>query len=110
MSPAVPDLRADLLATADEAQLVLSGFLVMLGLGQLGAGSVSDSLGRRPVMMFGALLFAVSGIGALLAPNVWLLILMRVLQGIGAAACMAMGRVIISDSFKYGTRFNLRGA
>ena len=34
LSPAVPDLRADLLATADEAQLVLSGFLVMLGLGQ----------------------------------------------------------------------------
>ena len=99
LSPAVPDLRADLLATADEAQLVLSGFLVMLGLGQLGAGSVSDSVGRRPVMMFGALLFAVSGIGALLAPNVWLLILMRVLQGIGAAACMAMGRVIVNDGF-----------
>ena len=58
LSPAVPDLRADLLATADEAQLVLSGFLVMLGLGQLGAGSVFDSVGRRPVMMFGALLFA----------------------------------------------------
>ena len=99
LSPAVPDLRADLLATADEAQLVLSGFLVMLGLGQLGAGSASDSVGRRPVMMFGALLFAVSGIGALLAPNVWLLILMRVLQGIGAAACMAMGRVIVNDGF-----------
>ena len=88
-----------LLATADEAQLVLSGFLVMLGLGQLGAGSVSDSVGRRPVMMFGALLFAVSGIGALLAPNVWVLIVMRILQGVGAAACMAMGRVIVNDGF-----------
>ena len=40
LSPAVPDLRDDLLATADEAQLVLSGFLVMLGLGQLGAGEI----------------------------------------------------------------------
>ena len=99
LSPAVPDLRADLMATADEAQLVLSGFLVMLGLGQLGAGSVSDSVGRRPVMMFGAMLFALSGIGALLAPNVWVLILMRILQGIGAAACMAMGRVIVNDGF-----------
>ena len=99
LSPAVPDLRADLMATADEAQLVLSGFLVMLGLGQLGAGSVSDSVGRRPVMMFGAMLFALSGIGALLAPNVWALILMRILQGIGAAACMAMGRVIVNDGF-----------
>ena len=99
LSPAVPDLRADLMATADEAQLVLSGFLVMLGFGQLGAGSVSDSVGRRPVMMFGAMLFALSGIGALLAPNVWALILMRILQGIGAAACMAMGRVIVNDGF-----------
>ena len=100
LSPAIPDLRADLMATADEAQLVLSAFLVMLGLGQLGAGTISDSMGRRPVMLIGALLFSVTGLGALFAPTVEVLIFLRVFQGIGAAACMVMGRVIINDSFE----------
>ena len=100
LSPAIPDLRADLMATADEAQLVLSGYLVMLGLGQLGAGTISDSIGRRPVMLFGACLFSLTGFGALFAPTVEILILMRLFQGVGAAACMVMGRVIINDSFE----------
>ena len=100
LSPAIPDMRADLLATADEAQLVLSGFLVMLGLGQLGAGTISDSIGRRPVMLCGALLFSLTGIGAMFAPTIEVLIGMRVFQGLGAAACMVMGRVIISDFYK----------
>jgi len=100
LSPAIPDLRADLMATGDEAQLVLSGFLVMLGLGQLGAGTISDSIGRRPVMLSGALLFLLTGLGAMFAPTVEILIGMRVFQGLGAAACLVMGRVIISDSYE----------
>ena len=100
LAPAIPDLRADLLATADQAQLVLSAFLVMLGLGQLGAGSISDSIGRRPVMLSGALLFSLAGAGAMFAPTIEILIGMRILQGLGAACCMVMGRVIISDSYQ----------
>ena len=100
LSPSIPDLRADLMATGDEAQLVLSGFLVMLGLGQLGAGTISDSIGRRPVMLSGALLFLLTGLGAMFAPTVEILIGMRVFQGLGAAACLVMGRVIISDSYE----------
>lgn len=100
LSPAIPDMRASLMATADEAQLVLGAFMVMLGLGQLGAGTLSDRIGRRPVLVYGSLLFTLSGLGAMMATSVELLIAMRVLQGAGAATCMAMGRVIISDSFK----------
>ena len=56
LAPAILSLRQDLGASADEAQLVLSVFLVMLGLGQLGAGSLSDRIGRRPVLGYGSLL------------------------------------------------------
>ena len=35
LSPAIPQMRDDLMATSDEAQLVLSAFLIMLGVGQL---------------------------------------------------------------------------
>jgi len=102
LAPAIPDLRADLMATGDEAQLVLGVFLVMLGLGQLGAGSISDRIGRRPVMIYGALLFTLGGFGALVSTTVEMLIAMRLFQGLGAAACTAMGRVIISDSYDRG--------
>ena len=100
LSPAIPALRADLMATGDQAQLVLGVFLVMLGLGQLGAGSISDRIGRRPVLVYGALLFTIGGLGSLFATTVEMLIAMRLIQGLGAAACTAMGRVIISDSYE----------
>ena len=51
LSPAIPQLRDDLMVTSDEAQLVLSAFLIMLGVGQLIAGSLSDRIGRRPVLV-----------------------------------------------------------
>ena len=99
LAPAIPMLRDDLSASGDEAQLVLSAFLVMLGLGQLVAGSLSDTLGRRPVLLSGSLLFTIAGAAALVAPTIELLILARAVQGFGASACMAVGRVIINDSF-----------
>lgn len=99
LSPAIPALRADLMASGDQAQLVLGVFLVMLGLGQLAAGSISDRIGRRPVLVYGALLFTLGGLGSLFSTTVEMLIAMRLIQGLGAAACTAMGRVIISDSF-----------
>ena len=101
LSPAIPQLRDDLMVTSDEAQLVLSAFLIMLGLGQLIAGSLSDRIGRRPVLVFGSLLFVLSGFGALLSTSIEMLVAMRTFQGLGAATCMAMGRVIISDSFQH---------
>lgn len=101
-APAVPDLRADLMATGDEAQLVLGVFLVMVGIGQLGAGSLSDRVGRRPVLIYGALMFTLGGLGALFSTNIEMLIAMRLIQGLGAAACTAMGRVIINDSYERG--------
>ncbi|MEC8145983.1 MAG: MFS transporter, partial [Pseudomonadota bacterium] len=100
LSPAIPQMRDDLMATSDEAQLVLSAFLIMLGVGQLIAGSLSDRIGRRPVLVYGSLLFVLSGLGALFSTSIEMLVAMRIFQGLGAATCMAMGRVIISDSFQ----------
>ena len=100
LSPAIPLMRDSLSASSDEAQLVLSAFLIMLGIGQLIAGSLSDRIGRRPVLVYGSLLFTLSGFGALFANGIEMLVAMRIFQGLGAAACIAMGRVIISDSFQ----------
>ena len=70
LSPAIPQMRDDLMVSSDEAQLVLSAFLIMLGVGQLIAGSLSDRIGRRPVLVYGSLLFVLSGLGALFSTSI----------------------------------------
>lgn len=99
LSPAIPSLRTYFVASADTVQLVISVFLVAVGVGQLIAGTLSDRFGRRPVLLIGAATFALSGFFALFAGSIESLIVLRLFQGLGAACCMAMGRVIINDSF-----------
>ncbi len=99
LSPALPLIRKSFLATADQVQLVLTGFMMALGIGQLIAGTLSDRFGRRPVALVGSALFLLGSLGAFIASSVDILVLMRILQGAGAAACVVMGRVIVNDSF-----------
>ena len=84
LSPAVPLIRQGLVATADQVQLVLTGFMMALGIGQLIAGTLSDRFGRRPVMLVGATLFLLGGFGAFTAASIDMLVFMRILQGAGA--------------------------
>ena len=99
LSPAIPSMRTYFMASADTVQLVISVFLIAVGVGQLIAGTLSDRFGRRPVLLIGAATFAISGIAALFASSIESLVALRLFQGVGAACCMAMGRVIINDSF-----------
>lgn len=99
LSPAIPLVRERFSATGDQVQLALTGFMVALGLCQLVAGTLSDRFGRRPIMIIGAFIFTLGGLGAFLATSIDMLNMMRILQGAGAAACVVMGRVVINDSF-----------
>ena len=72
---------------------MLSAFLIMLG-GQLVAGSLSDTLAAAGTGV-GILLFTIAGTAALSGTYDRMLIVARAIQGFGAAACMAVGRVII---------------
>ncbi len=63
------------------------------------AGKLSDDWGRKRVLMGAVALFTVTSLAAGLAPNVYLLIVCRVLQGIGAGAFMPAATGIVSDVF-----------
>ncbi|MDB4021958.1 multidrug effflux MFS transporter [Litorivicinus sp.] len=99
VAPAIPALRDDLSAGPNIAQLVLTTLLISIALGQLIAGPLSDRFGRRPLFIFGSLAYAVGGIGASLSHSVTTIIIFRVLQGLGAAASIAMSRSIVLDSY-----------
>ena len=74
--------------------------MIALATGQLICGPVSDRTGRRPVMLTGAVLYTLAGILCTLTENIQQLIVLRAIQGLGAAACMAMGRAIVNDAFE----------
>ncbi len=68
----------------------LTAFFISLGVGQLLYGPVSDMVGRKPPLYFGLGLFALASIGCALATSIEMLIALRFVQGLGAAAGMAI--------------------
>lgn len=94
---AFPAMASDLNTDAASIQLTLTAFLVGLAAGQLVFGPMSDRLGRRGPLIWGAAIFVVSSIGAVIAPTIQLLLVARLLQGLAGAAGMVIGRAVISD-------------
>lgn len=89
----------DLHASAAAGQLTLTACLVGLAAGQLIAGPVSDARGRRGPLLVGLGLFAVTSGACALAPNVEVLIGLRLLQGAAGAAGIVIARAIVRDLY-----------
>lgn len=95
--PALPDIGRSLGAEVGAVQLTLTAFFLSIGLGQLLYGPVSDMVGRKPPLYAGLALFTLASIGCALATDIHTLVALRFLQGLGAAAGMAIPRAIVRD-------------
>lgn len=99
LTPALPLIKNELAVSGKAVQQLLTVFLIALAIGQLVCGPLSDRVGRRPVLLVGALLFSVAGCLAMFTQSIELLIALRFVQGLGASACMSMGRTIVNDVY-----------
>lgn len=99
LTPALPLIKTELNTSGESVQQLLTVYLLALAIGQLLCGPVSDRTGRRPVILAGALLFSLASISTLFTQNIDSLIGLRFVQGLGAAACMAMGRAMVNDIY-----------
>ncbi|MEA2284735.1 MAG: transporter, family, multidrug resistance protein [Solirubrobacteraceae bacterium] len=97
--PALPDAGRDLAASASAVQLTLTGSLIGLGAGQLVAGPLSDSLGRRRPLLVGLLLYTLTSVACAICPSVWLLVAVRIVQGAAGAAGIVIARAIVRDMY-----------
>ncbi|MET0898177.1 MAG: multidrug effflux MFS transporter [Mycobacterium sp.] len=97
--PALPTIGENLGVTSSVVQLTLTGTLAGLALGQLIIGPLSDSLGRRKPLIAGIGLHMVASVICLLAPNIAVLGVGRVLQGMGAAAGMVVALAVVGDLY-----------
>ena len=95
--PALPEIGASLGAGIGPVQMSLTAFFLSLGVGQLLYGPVSDMVGRKAPLYFGLVLFALASIGCALATDIETLIALRFVQGLGAAAGMAIPRAVVRD-------------
>jgi len=95
--PALPAIGQSLRADIGAVQMSLTAFFLSLGAGQLLYGPVSDMVGRKPPLYAGLALFALASVGCALATDIQTLIALRFVQGLGAAAGMAIPRAVVRD-------------
>ena len=98
ITPSLPGIGESFSVTPESAQRVLTVYLLMVGLGQLIFGPVSDRFGRRLTLLAGLGLYLLGSVLASFAPNLEFLVLARFIQGLGASAAMVLPRVIINDT------------
>jgi len=97
--PAFTGIQATLNATPLEIQQTLSAYLFAFGLMFLFHGALSDSFGRRPVILVALVVYTIASAGAAFAGSVQTLIVWRVVQGLSVGAGMVVGRAMIRDLF-----------
>ena len=62
ISPSLPLIKEDLGSSFSNTQMVLSIYFLFLAVGQLFAGPLSDRFGRKPLVIYGSLIFSVSSL------------------------------------------------
>jgi MFS transporter, DHA1 family, multidrug resistance protein len=97
--PALPTIATELETTSAAVQLTLTGTLVGLALGQLVLGPLSDRFGRRRPLLAGTAVHVLASLLVLLAPNIAVLGVLRVLQGVGTAAGAVIAIAVVRDLF-----------
>lgn len=100
MLPALPDIAATLSPDApNAAQLVVTSFVLGMGIGTLFAGPLSDAFGRKRIIMLGSAVYALAALACYFAPTLELLLAARIVQGIGASAPRTVSIAMIRDLY-----------
>ncbi|KQW33078.1 MULTISPECIES: MFS transporter [Pseudomonas] len=97
--PALPDIARDLGADASRVSWGLSVYLIGMALPMLLWGSLSQRLGRKPVLLAALGLYGLANLALPLGTTVEAFLTLRLIQGIGASGISVMARVLIRDSF-----------
>jgi DHA1 family bicyclomycin/chloramphenicol resistance-like MFS transporter len=98
--PSIPAMAVSLATDASVVQLTISLYLVCLAFAQLLLGSLSDRFGRRPVILAGLALMAITSFAAMAATSAAALIAARSAQAFGASSGMVVGRAMIRDLYE----------
>ena len=96
-SAAFPQITADLATNSTMLGFTLTAFFVGYATGQVLGGAISDQIGRRRPIIAGGIIALVGSIICVLTPNIWLLLVGRVFQGLGGGVASSVARAILVD-------------
>lgn len=97
-TPAVPHMTEYFETDASTVNLTLAGYYLFFAIGLLVFGPTSDRYGRKPVLLAGMLAYTAASALCAMAPDIWMLIGMRVIQALGAGAVSAVSTAIVKDA------------
>ena len=97
--PAFPTMQAALPATEVQMQLTLTVYFIGFAIVSLFHGAISDSIGRKPVIISTMCVHAVASVGCALSQSIDALLVFRVMQGCFAGAGFVVGRAVVRDLF-----------
>ena len=97
--PAFPTIANDLGASALQMQQTFSVYLIAFAVMFLFHGALSDSFGRKPVILWGLGVFLIGTVGCAMSETIVQLLFFRILQGVSVGAGMVVGRAMIRDLF-----------
>ena len=101
MLPAMQQIGESLgVAEENRRQLVVTAYIAGFGLSQLAFGPISDRWGRRGPLIVGLTIYVLAALAATLAPSFAILLALRFVQGIGAAATRVITVSVIRDLFE----------
>jgi DHA1 family bicyclomycin/chloramphenicol resistance-like MFS transporter len=98
--PSFPSIARDFGASPVELQQTLSVYLAAFAVMTLFHGTLSDSFGRRPVILGCLFVYTIASIGCATAQSYGYLLLFRAMQGLAGGAGWVIGRAIVRDAFE----------
>lgn len=100
MLPALPQMGEALgIHEPNERQWIVTSYLLGFGVAQIVYGTLSDRFGRRPVLLFGLTVYVAASVMSAFSGSFAMLMLARVLQGVGAAATRVLAVSIVRDCY-----------
>ncbi len=97
--PSMPAMADEFATRESNLQLAVTLFIVCFAGSQLFYGPASDRYGRRPLLLVGLTIFVAGSLVALSATSVWMLLVGRILQGLGGGAGPVVGQAIVLDVY-----------
>jgi DHA1 family bicyclomycin/chloramphenicol resistance-like MFS transporter len=97
--PAFAQMGEALEVSTVELQLVVTAYMLAFAAMSIFHGPISDALGRKPVIVWSLVVYAVASVGCAFAPSLGWLLVGRVVQGLAAGGSTIVSRTIIRDLF-----------
>ncbi|MBM2815735.1 MAG: drug resistance transporter, EmrB/QacA subfamily [Ignavibacteria bacterium] len=101
---ALPEISKEFSMTADVMALIPTIYLLVTAILLVPFGRVADIYGRRKIMLYGMLIFMIGSALAGLSTNTDILIISRIIQGIGSSMLFGVGLAIVTSVFQPGER------